>query len=588
MNIFYDFLKIIKDIIKSLNFNINDKLFNFSEITVSIPKNFNYGDITTNVAMVLAKYINQEPIKLAKIISDILIKNKYVKKINIDGPGFINIYLNNIIWKNLLIDILIKKNNFGRINLGLNKKINIEYVSANPTGPLHIGHIRVAVFGDTLANLLNFVGYNITKEYYVNDTGMQIKKFASDIFDCYCLMINKKYKNNNQIFSNKYTELISLNLLKKYKNQLINKNKEESLSIIKKFTVNFMLNIISNDLEKINIKHDIFYYESSLYNKKYSKIKNAIQLLWNKKLLYYGKLPTPKYKFSNNLSDDDQNKKKLIFHSSKYGDDIDRVIQKSDGSYTYFASDIAYFIDKYNRNFYKMIYILGSDHNGYINRLKAIGYAISNNHSKIVVRFCQLVTFYKNNKIIKMSKRSSNFITLNELVKKIGSDSIRFMMLYRKNDAHFEFDFDKVIKQSKNNPIFYVQYSYARCNSIIKKCMNTFPNFNFNTDNLIKSDFSLLNSKEEINLIIKLSQWPQIIYLSVKEYAPHKIAFYLYDLANCLHVHWNQGKRLAPLRFIIYDNIKLTNARIALIHAVSYVLFAGLSLLGINAPKEMK
>lgn len=530
---------------------------------VESPSNRSHGDIYTNVAMVIAKHEKKNPIEIAGILVNELSTLKQVLRAEVAGSGFINICLKVEIWYEILEQIHKQKTEFGSSNIGNNELVNIEFASANPTGPLHIGHARGAIFGDILSNLLKKVGYNVTKEYYVNDAGAQINTLVESVYLRYREALGEQIKIGEGLYPGTYLKLIGQELVKKYGQYLSDRN------IIKQYSLNSLLKTIKSDLMLMKIEHDVFTSEHEI--QKSNKIEESIKMLFDKGLVYEGYLEQPKGK----KSEDWVQRKQLLFRSTKFGDDVDRALKKEDGSWTYFASDIAYHYDKVLRGFKNMILILGSDHGGYVKRLNAIVSALSD--AKISIKLYSIVNFLENGRPVKMSKRSGSFLTAKDVVEEVGSDITRFIMLTRKNDVILDFDFIKVKEQSKDNPVFYVQYAHARVYSLVRNAPKDLP----------KANLSLLQSDEELFLIRTLAKWPNVIEISSRLCEPHRITFYLLEIAEAFHMLWGYGKNKLNMRFIVEDNLDLTSARIFLAQAVAYVIASGFAILNINPLKEM-
>ena len=585
MNIFKNtkdkLIVIILEIAKNQNIEIPQDRLNI--FTVEPCKEKTHGDMATNIAMILCKTFNVKPQNLAELIIKELEKDSQIQTAKLAGVGFINIVFYNKIWYDFLADILSKKE-IEFPNLGKNEKINLEYASPNPTGPMHVGHTRGAIYGDVLANLLLKTGFDVTKEYYINDAGSQIVTLIKSAFLRYREACGEVIEIPAGLYPGEYLIPIGQKLKEKYQDKLINKTEEEYLDLIRDFVVNSMMEMIKEDLAKLGIKHDVFSSEKKKLHDS-GKIDQAIEILTKQNLIYEGILEAPQGKKIEDYSPEPQ----ILFRSTKFGDDCDRVVKKADGSPTYLAGDIAYSLDKFERGFKNMILPLGYDHGGYVKRLSAVVEAISGGEARVKVILCQMVKFIKNNEPLKMSKRSGNFIAASDLIEEVGADVIRFIMLTRKNDAPFDFDLAKVLEQSKDNPIFYVQYAYARCSSILRNLKNEIPQFN-NLENEKIDEAILINLKYEveIDLIKKLANYERIIEMSVANYEPHRIAFYLQDLVASFHSLWNEGGKNKELRFIIPDNKNLTKARIYLIFAVMKVIANALAIFSIKPLEEMK
>ncbi|WP_455474922.1 arginine--tRNA ligase [Bartonella sp. B30(2025)] len=585
MNVFKDFEKKIKKLLKLSDIKgKNGEDLDLSKITVDPPRDSSHGDLSTNAAMVLAKSVGLNPRTLAERIIDFLKNDSFIENIEVAGPGFINIRLTKSFWQNAIKSMLELGTSYGHTPIGQGKHVNVEYVSANPTGPMHVGHCRGAVVGDVFANLLQFVGYNVTKEYYINDAGNQIEVLAHSVLLRYREALGQKINEIPEgLYPGEYLIPLGQSLAQEFGDQLLVMDKNEALSIVKKRAIDAMMSIIRKDLASLNIYHDVFFSEKTLYEDNAKAIRNTINELTLNGYIYKGKLPPPK---GQNTEDWEPNEQTL-FRSTHIGDDQDRVLVKSDGSYTYFAADIAYFHNKFNRHFDEMIYILGADHAGYVKRLEAVAKAISGDKAKLSVFLCQLVKLFRNGQPVRMSKRAGSFITLRDVVEEVGPDPVRFMMLYRKCEAPLDFDFSKVTEQSKDNPIFYVQYASARCHSVFRQAKEVFLIENFSNDVMITYLDRLIDDNE-ILLIRKLAEYPRIIEQAVIHQEPHRLAFYLYDLASIFHSHWNKGSDNSNLRFIKPNDKELSFARLGLIQAVMNVLLSGLAIVGIKAPEEMR
>ncbi|WP_332065486.1 arginine--tRNA ligase [Bartonella sp. CB189] len=585
MNVFKNFEKKIK---KSLELSdIKEKSgkdLDLSKVTVDPPRDSLHGDLSTNAAMVLAKSIGLNPRALAEKIIEFFKNDPLIESINVAGPGFINIKLTKSFWHNAIKLMLESGTSYGRTSIGNGKHINVEFVSANPTGPMHVGHCRGAVVGDVLSNLLQFVGYNVTKEYYINDAGGQIEVLAHSVLLRYREALGQEINEIPEgLYPGKYLIPLGRSLAQEFNDQLLTMDKNEALSIVKERAINAMMSMIRKDLSALNIYHDVFFSEKILYANNAQAIRETINDLTLNGYVYKGKLPPPK----GQNAEDWESSEQTLFRSTSIGDDQDRVLVKSDGSYTYFSADIAYFRDKFNRNFDEMIYILGSDHAGYVKRLEAMAKAIAGNKAKLNVFLCQLVKLFRNGQPVRMSKRAGSFITLRDVVEEVGPDPVRFMMLYRKCEAPLDFDFSKVTEQSKDNPIFYVQYANARCHSVFRQAKEVFLIENFSNEAMI-AHLNRLTDDNEIFLIRKLSEYPRIIEQAVMHKEPHRLAFYLYDLASNFHAHWNKGSDNPDLRFIRPSDKDLSFARLGLVQAIMNTLSSGLTIIGVEAPVEMR
>ncbi len=585
MNIFADFNARVVKAVETLGLAASDGTpLDLSRIAVEPPRDASHGDLATNAAMVLAKPAGQNPRALAETIAAALRADGDVVRVEVAGPGFVNLKLSDAYWQAHLASILAAGGDYGRATIGAGKKTNVEYVSANPTGPMHVGHCRGAVVGDALANLLAFAGYAVTKEYVINDAGAQIDVLGRSAFLRYREALGEEIGEIPPgLYPGDYLVPVGQALAADFGRSLLQMPEDEALAIVKDRTVDAMMGMIKQDLALLNVHHDVFFSERTLHADGARAIREAINDLTLKGHIYKGKLPPPK----GEKPDDWEDREQTLFRSTEVGDDMDRPLVKSDGSYTYFAADVAYLKDKVNRGFDELIYVLGADHGGYVKRLEALARAVTGGRVHLTVLLCQLVKLFRNGEPVRMSKRSGDFITLREVVEEVGRDPIRFMMLYRKNDAPLDFDFAKVTEQSKDNPVFYVQYASARCHSVFRQAREQFADKAFGRDALRLASH-LLTDNGEIGLIRKLAEYPRMIEAVALALEPHRMAFYLYDLASAFHAHWNRGTDNDGLRFVKVNEPELTCARLGLVQAVSDVLTSGLALIGADAPTEMR
>jgi len=573
----------IKEIISnsaSISLNLDRKTLDEIDFSVEKPNEEKNGEISSNISLIIQKLVRENPIDIAnKIVLELKKCSEFIK-VDVAKPGFINLWLDSSMWQNYLKNSL-ELDDLIDCNIGNGRTVNVEYVSANPTGPLHIGHCRGAVFGDVLSNLLQKTGHQVTKEYYINDAGSQIKNLTNSVFIRYQELIGKKFSEYpDDFYPGDYLVPVAQHFASTYNSKLLEMNDEERFLLIKPFTINFMMNLIKEDLAAISIHQDIFISEQDLVSN--GKIDEAIKALKKSNLIYEGVLEPPKGK----KPDDWEPRPQMLFKSTKYGDEVDRPLQKSNKEWTYFANDIAYHFDKYQRGSNHLVDILGADHGGYVKRMTAAVAALSDNKASFTAKLCQMVKLTRNGKQIKMSKRSGEFITLREVIDEVGSDSIRFMMLYRKNEAPLEFDFTKVTEQSKDNPVFYVQYAHARISSVISKLNEN--NFSHMPSNFENIDFTLIDNKYELDLVKKIADWNKTIESATNLHEPHRIAYYLYELSSVFHSLWSQGKIDPNLKFIVPNNETLTFARIGLLTLTQRAIKSGLDLLGVSAPHEMK
>ena len=585
MNLFTDFEARIKTALEQIDL-VREKRseLDFGRIAVEPPRDASHGDVATNAAMVLAKPLGTNPRALADVIIAKLKEDADVADVSVAGPGFINIRLAVGYWRRLLASMIGAGTDYGRSTLGKGKKVNVEYVSANPTGPMHVGHCRGAVVGDALANLLAFAGYGVEKEYYINDAGSQIDVLARSVFLRYREALGEKIGEiPSGLYPGDYLVPVGQSLAADYGVRLHNMPEDQWMPIVKDRTIDAMMVMIREDLAALNVHHDVFFSERTLHANGAAAIRTAINDLTFKGYVYKGTLPPPK----GQLPEDWEDREQTLFRSTEVGDDIDRPLIKSDGSYTYFAADVAYFKNKFDRGFDEMIYVLGADHGGYVKRLEAVARGVSDGQAKLTVLLCQLVKLYRNGEPVKMSKRSGDFVTLRDVVEEVGRDSVRFMMLYRKNSEPLDFDFAKVTEQSKDNPVFYVQYAHARCMSVFRQAREAFADLDVSPENLAKT-VAGIGDPAELQLVAKLAEFPRIVEAAAQSQEPHRVAFYLYDVASSFHAHWNKGKDQPELRFVNDKNRESSIARLGLVYAVASVLKSGLAITGTAAPDEMR
>ncbi|MGC2409681.1 MAG: arginine--tRNA ligase [Methyloceanibacter sp.] len=553
-------------------------------VTLDPPKEASHGDLATNAAMVLAKPARMAPRALAERIIPLLASDPNIERAEIAGPGFINLTLARSFWPSLLRMVLEEGETYGRSAIGHGQLVNVEYVSANPTGPMHVGHCRGAVFGDALANVLAFTGFAVTREYYVNDAGAQVDALARSAYLRYREALGAAIGEIPEgLYPGDYLKPVGGALVDQHGKQLLALPEREWLPIVRAEALRTMLAMIEQDLGELGIRHDVFFSERSLIEGPRDQVAETIEDLKSKGLIYMGRLPPPKGKADEDWEDREQ----ILFRSTAFGDDMDRTLVKSDGSYTYFASDMAYHRDKFRRGFNSMIDVWGADHSGHVRRMQAAVAALTNNDGALDVKLCQLVRLFRGGEPVKMSKRAGTFVTLRDVVDEVGPGPVRFMMLYRKNDAPLDFDFVKVTEQSRDNPVFYVQYAHARASSVLRNVRDCFPDLDLGGGALARSDLDRLSDEAEMALIRKIAQFPRIVEGSAEAHEPHRIGFYLYDLAGEFHGLWNRGKDSPQLRFIYETDRELTRARMALVAATQQVLASGLGILGVRALHEM-
>jgi arginyl-tRNA synthetase len=570
-----------KAIIDSVSTDFDIENMGIDGITIEVPKDESHGDLSTNAAMIIAAKIKKNPREIAQIIADKLSKQEYFLSVEVAGPGFINFKFMPFFWQKTLQNIIDNKD-FGNNSSGKQEKVNIEFVSANPTGPMHIGHARGAVYGDALARIMSLSGYDVIKEYYVNDAGSQIETLIKSAHLRYLEAFGEKITIPEGFYPGEYLKIEGERIKEEFGDKFkdLESNKAEFRNII----IQKMLNSIKSDLANLKIKHDIFFSEMSLNesdNNEESYIKKSISHLEKEGLIYKGKLPAPKGEEDTDWEDREQ----ILFKSSEFGDDLDRSLSKSDGSYTYFAGDIAYAKSKIDRGFKRNLIVLGADHVGYVKRLKAVYKSLSKGLASADVILCQLVNFIEEGKPVKMSKRAGSFTTVADVIDEVGSDILRFTMLTRKNDAILDFDLDLVKSQTKENPVFYVQYAQVRALSVIRNSKENHKEIydNFESKNY---DLSMIDSKFELSLIRDLSLFPKLIESIASSGEVHKICYYLQSLAASFHSFWNLGKENSEYKFITED-IELSSARLALVHAVSKVIRRGLELIGVEPLDKM-
>ena len=574
MNIFDNYLLIITKIIlknkESLNLN---NLKNLENVNIEVPpKHFNF-DLSTNISLVLSKINKINPNDLAKSIKDLLLKNiSHFEKIEVAKPGFLNIKLSKEGIVTNINSILKDRDTYG--SKKLNKKYNLEFVSANPTGPLHVGHCRGAIFGDVLSNLLIFNGNKVTKEYYINDYGNQIKNFVESVYlRIREIKFNEKFPLKENLYPGDYIKEIASNILENHKEVKFD-NFKDCFEELRKLSLEGSMSLIKKDLKHLGISHDNFFSETELVKK--DLVNKTVKILQSKNYVKEGYLDPPKGEPSKNW----KKVKRLIFKSTEFGDDLDRALQKNDGSWTYFANDVAYHSHKINRKFDNLINILGADHTGYIKRISAAVSALSDKKIKFNCKVCQLVKLYKNGKPFKMSKRAGDFITVEDLLSEVNKDAIRFMMLNRSNDAELDFDFEKVKEKTKENPVYYVQYAYARINSITRTLKKKL------SDKILIENESFNPNEYEKKILRKIFEWPKIIESASYKLEPHKIPFYLYELSTLFHSYWSKGNEDKNYRFLENDKVKRLET-LAFIYLTAIVIKNGMNILGVSLPEKM-
>jgi arginyl-tRNA synthetase len=560
-----------------------------SRVVVEPPKDPTHGDMATNAAMVLAKEAQAKPRDLADRIAQRLRTDDLIAAAGVAGPGFINLVLKPVAWTDTLRTVLRQGNSFGQSAIGAGEKVNVEYVSANPTGPMHVGHCRGAVFGDALANLLQFTAHDVTREYYINDAGAQVDVLARSAFLRYREALGQAIGDiPDGLYPGDYLKPVGRALASEYGDKLLAMPESEWLPLVRTRAVAMMMEAIKGDLAALNIRHDVFFSERSLIEGASNRVAETIDFLRAKGDIYEGRLPPPK----GAAIEDYEDREQTLFRATSFGDDVDRPLIKSDGSYTYFASDIAYHRDKFDRGFRNLVDVWGADHGGYVKRVEAAIKAVTSGQATLDVKIVQLVKLLRGGEPVKMSKRSGDFVTLREVVDEVGKDAVRFMMLYRKNDAVLDFDLAKVIEQSRENPVFYVQYGHARGHSVFRNAREVIPDLPEETAEraafLVDAALDRLTDPAELELLKRLALYPRAVEAAASAHEPHRIAFYLYDLASEFHALWTRGRDLPYLRFIINNDDQMTKARLAMVQGVVSVLASGLAVLGVDAPIEMR
>ncbi len=541
-------------------------------VAVEPPRDAAHGDMATNAAMVLAKPAGLKPRDIAEALAAKLAADPRITRAEVAGPGFLNLDLAPTIWVGLIETVLAEDLAYGRSDMGAGQKVNVEFVSTNPTGPMHVGHTRGAVFGDALASLLEFSGHDVTREYYINDGGAQVDVLARSAYERYREALGHVPVIAEGLYPGDYLVPIGEALAREVGERWIDQPEAVWLAEVRDYATDKMMEMIRADLALLGVEMDVYFSEKSLYGT--GRIEAAIETLRDKGLIYKGTLEPPK----GNLPEDWEPREQTLFRSTAHGDDVDRPIMKSDGTWTYFAPDIAYHYDKISRGFDALIDVFGADHGGYVKRMKAAVSALSDGKVPLDIKLTQLVKLYKNGEPFKMSKRAGTFVTLRDVVEAVGRDATRFHMLTRKNDAPLDFDFDKVLEQSRDNPVFYVQYASARAHSVLRKAaaMGVAPGTPALTD------------AAEIAVARKLAEWPRLVEIAARTHEPHRVAFYLYELASDFHALWNRGNDNPELRFVREGDSDATSAKIALPRAVSIVISAGLAILGVTPVEEMR
>ena len=580
MNLFADIRATVLEALTQMQAEglLPDEL-DFAAVAVEPPRDTAHGDMATNAAMVLAKPAGKAPLAIAEALAAKLLADPRITAADVAGPGFLNLRLAADLWRGVVRAALAQGTDFGRADLGKGRSVNVEFVSANPTGPMHVGHVRGAVVGDALANLLAFAGWDVTREYYINDGGAQVDVLARSAYERYREAHGQAPEIREGLYPGDYLVPVGEALKVKYGETLLDKSEQYWLSDVRDFATQMMMQMIREDLASLGVSMDLYSSEKALYGT--GKIEAAIQTLKDMDLIYEGVLEAPKGK----EPEDWEPRVQTLFRSTAHGDDVDRPVQKSDGSWTYFAPDIAYHFDKVQRGYDQLIDIFGADHGGYVKRMKAAVSALSGGRVPLDIKLIQLVKLWKNGEPFKMSKRAGTFVTLRDVVEMAGADVTRFIMLTRKNDVALDFDFARVLEQSKDNPVFYVQYANARVNSVLRKAREA--GLDVSDATLAGADLSKLDHAAEIEVAKKIAEWPRLVEIAARGNEPHRVAFYLYELASDLHGLWNRGNDDVSLRFL-QDDPATSQAKIALVRAVGVVICAGLGILGVAPVEEMR
>ncbi|MCM2562416.1 arginine--tRNA ligase [Lutimaribacter sp. EGI FJ00015] len=551
-----------------------------ANVAVEPPRDAAHGDMATNAAMVLAKPAGKKPRDIADALAGHLRADDRIASAEVAGPGFLNLRLSDGVWQGVVARVLAEGADFGRAGLGQGRRVNVEYVSANPTGPLHVGHTRGAVFGDALASLLDYAGWEVTREYYINDGGAQVDVLARSVYLRYLEAHGREVEFPDGTYPGAYLKDVGAALKAAVGDAYLDQPEEVWLEKVRDFATDAMMELIRDDLAALGVMMDRFFSEKSLYGT--DRIEAAIDALRARGLIYKGVLEPPKGK----KPEDWEPREQTLFKSTEHGDDVDRPIMKSDGSWTYFAPDIAYHYDKVERGYDLLIDVFGADHGGYVKRMKAAVSALSDGKVPLDIKLTQLVKLWKNGEPFKMSKRAGTFVTLRDVVDQVGPGVTRFHMLTRKNDAPLDFDFARVLEQSKDNPVFYVQYANARAHSVLRKAGEA--QIAADDATLRAADLGGLTHEAELAVMKKLAEWPRLVEIAARTNEPHRIAFYLYELASEFHALWNRGNDDAALRFLQEGDPATSQGKMALVRAVAVVISAGLGILGVEPAEEMR
>lgn len=584
MNVFNHYRAAIEEIVGGLTADGTmpaDLALN--RISVEPPRDPSHGDISTNVAMVLAKPAGRKPRDLAGMIAGRLSESDGVDSVDIAGPGFINLRLDAGLWQRQIAEILQAGVSYGDTDIGAGQPINVEYVSANPTGPMHVGHARGAVIGDVLAALLAKAGFDVTREYYINDAGVQVDVLARSAHLRYREALGENIGEiPDGLYPGDYLVHVGHALAETQGDALLSAPEEEWLPVVRDVAISEMMELIREDLAALGIEHQVFRSERSLHDE--DAISAVVSELEDRNLVYWGTLEPPK----GQKPDDWEEREQYLFRSTGFGDDIDRPLKKSDGSWTYFAADVAYHLDKFRRGFGEMVDVWGADHKGYIRRMQAAVEATTDGKGVLDVRICNLVNLFENGEPVRMSKRAGTFVTLREVVDQVGKDVVRFMMLTRGNEAPLDFDLKQALEQSRDNPVFYVQYAHARACSVLRNAGDQMPGLSVDDSSLAKADMSSLTDEAELTLMKLLAGWPRLVETAALAREPHRIAYYLNDIAAAFHGLWNKGNEDTSLRFLIPENENGTLARLGMVRAMAVVIASGLSVMGVKPVEEMR
>ncbi|MCC7048803.1 MAG: arginine--tRNA ligase [Alphaproteobacteria bacterium] len=553
-----------------------------ARVTVEPPREASHGDMATNAAMILAKPASMPPRAVAEKLAKRLSAHGDVVAAEIAGPGFINLRLKDQVWRGELAAILQSGPAYGDSDLGALKPVNVEYVSANPTGPLHVGHARGTVYGDALASLLHKAGFKVTREYYVNDAGAQVDVLARSVHLRYREALGEAIAIPEGAYPGEYLKPVGAALARRDGGKWQGKPETEWLAPLRKFAVEQMMDLVREDLRAVGVRHDVFTSEQGLVEA--GAVEAVLDELTKRGLIYTGVLDPPKGK----KPEDWESRPQTLFRATQFGDDVDRPLKKSDGSWTYFASDIANHYDKYRRGFQEMIDVWGADHGGYVRRMQAAVKAVSAGKATLDVKICQLVRLLDKGEPVRMSKRAGTFVTLRDLVDEVGKDVVRFVMLTRKNDAPLDFDLAAVKEQSRDNPVWYVQYAHARAHSVLRNALVEFPDLELSAAALAVGPLERLTDGDELGLIRQLANWPRVVDAAAEAHEPHRLAFYLSDVAAGFHGLWTRGRDEGGIRFLVREDRALTTARLALVAAVATVIASGLAVFGVEPVKEMR